>query len=348
VTLVLETNDLAVHHKTPRGALRAVDGISLQVAAGETLGLVGESGCGKSTLARCVVGITKPTSGSMRLGDIEMGDGRRHRFRRARSVQMVFQDPSGALNPRLTVGRLIEEPLKVHGLGNKTERKARVVELASQVGLSDYHLARHPHELSGGQRQRVSIARALALEPGLLVCDEAVSALDVSVQAQVLNLFVDLQERLNVAYLFISHDLSVVRYISHRIAVMYLGRIVEVGPAEAVWNRRTHPYTRALINAIPDEVVRRDDVVPLEGDVPSPVNPPSGCSFRTRCAFARARCAAEMPLLRDRGDKLQVACHFAEEIEAMDAPAINEDPSRHVSAGAVSATAEPLRLRPTA
>ncbi|MDI6029172.1 ATP-binding cassette domain-containing protein [Corticibacterium sp. UT-5YL-CI-8] len=316
MTLVLETNDLTVHHKTPRGPLRAVDGISIQVEAGETLGLVGESGCGKSTLARCVVGISKPTSGTIMLGDLEIKDGSRHRFQRARSVQMVFQDPSGALNPRLTVERLIEEPLKVHGLGKKAERKARVAELAAQVGLSDYHLARHPHELSGGQRQRVSIARALALEPGLLVCDEAVSALDVSVQAQVLNLFVDLQKRLNVAYLFISHDLSVVRYISHRIAVMYLGRIVEVGPAEEVWNRRNHPYTRALIDAIPDEAVRRDDIALLDGDVPSPVNPPSGCTFRTRCPYARERCAAEVPVLRDRGNRLQVACHFADEIEA--------------------------------
>jgi oligopeptide/dipeptide ABC transporter ATP-binding protein len=311
---VLQTNALSVHHNTPHGPLRAVDGISLDVSTGETLGLVGESGCGKSTLARCIVGITKPTAGTISLGDLEICDGRRHRFERARHVQMVFQDPSGSLNPRLTVGRLIEEPLRVHRIGSRSARKARVSELAGQVGLADYHLARYPHELSGGQRQRVSIARALALEPDLLVCDEAVSALDVSVQAQVLNLFVDLQKRLNVAYLFISHDLSVVRYISDRIAVMYLGRIVEVGPAEQVWVRRNHPYTRALINAIPDEAVRRDDVSLLEGDVPSPVNPPSGCTFRTRCPHAQARCAEEIPLLRARGEGLQVACHFAEEI----------------------------------
>jgi oligopeptide/dipeptide ABC transporter ATP-binding protein len=312
---VLRTTDLLVHHKTPRGMLRAVDGISLHVDAGETLGLVGESGCGKSTLARCIVGITAPTHGNVVLDGVQ-ADGR-HGLRRARAraVQMVFQDPSGSLNPRLRVGRIIEEPLMVHGLGSATERKRRVSELAGQVGLADYHLDRFPHELSGGQRQRVSIARALGLEPKLLVCDEAVSALDVSVQAQVLNLFIDLRERLGLAYLFISHDLSVVRYISHRIAVMYLGRIVEIGPSEIVWRRRNHPYTRALTDAIPDEHVRRDHVRPLQGDVPSPINPPSGCAFRTRCPHAQALCAEQVPVLRDGGEGLLVACHFAEAIE---------------------------------
>ena len=308
---ILTTTDLKVHHTTPRGPLRAVDGISIRIAKGETLGLVGESGCGKSTLARCVVGISTPTSCSIEVAGIELGGGRAGRLARARAVQMVFQDPSGALNPRLTVGRLIEEPLGVHRLGSRSERQARVREIATQVGLSDYHLPRLPHELSGGQRQRVSIARALALNPSLLVCDEAVSALDVSVQAQVLNLFLDLQKTLGLAYLFISHDLSVVRYISHRIAVMYLGRIVEIGPAEEVWKRRAHPYTKALVNAIPDEAVRRENVQLLEGDVPSPVNPPSGCTFRTRCPLAQARCADEAPLLRDIGGGLSVACHFA-------------------------------------
>lgn len=313
---VLQTNSLKVHHQTPRGMLRAVDGIDIQVGAGETLGLVGESGCGKSTLARCIVGISQPTEGSLAIQGVKDTSTRANRFERARAVQMVFQDPSGALNPRLSVGRIIEEPLMVHRVGSNAERRRRVVELAEQVGLAPYHLKRHPHELSGGQRQRVSIARALALEPKLLVCDEAVSALDVSVQAQVLNLFIDLQKRLGLAYLFISHDLAVVRYISHRIAVMYLGRIVEVGPAESVWSRRVHPYTRALVNAIPDQAARTEQVGLLEGDVPSPVNPPSGCTFRTRCPFARARCAAEAPALSDRDDGLQVACHFAEEIEA--------------------------------
>lgn len=322
MTDVLTTRDLKVHHTTPRGPLRAVDGISISVAQGETLGLVGESGCGKSTLARCIVGITRPTGGSLEIAGVGEAGSRAGRFSRARSVQMVFQDPSGSLNPRLSVGRIIEEPLQVHRMGARAERKARVSELAAQVGLSDYHLVRYPHELSGGQRQRVSIARALALNPSLLVCDEAVSALDVSVQAQVLNLFIELQRRLGLAYLFISHDLSVVRFISHRTAVMYLGRIVEIGPADEVWNRRNHPYTRALVNAIPDEAVRRTDVELLEGDVPSPVNPPSGCTFRTRCPFARERCSAEIPQLRDMGGSLSVACHFAEEIAATTAQGV--------------------------
>lgn len=316
MTHVLQITDLELYHNTARGQLRAVDGVSLTIKPGETLGLVGESGCGKSTLARCVVGINQPTAGTIDIAGVTPGAGRAARFAQARAVQMVFQDPSGALNPRLSVGRIIEEPLQVHRIGSRAERRVAVLELARKVGLSDYHLDRFPHELSGGQRQRVSIARALALNPGLLVCDEAVSALDVSVQAQVLNLLISLQENLGLTYLFISHDLSVVRYISHRTAVMYLGRIVEIGPSEEVWNRRCHPYTRALVASIPDEAVRREDVSLLEADMPSPVNPPSGCTFRTRCPFARERCAAEAPKLRDMGAGLQVACHFAEEIDS--------------------------------
>ncbi|ARO13403.1 dipeptide transport system ATP-binding protein [Ketogulonicigenium robustum] len=309
MTPVLKTQDLKVHHNTARGQLKAVDGISLSVAPGETLGLVGESGCGKSTLARCIVGINTPTSGTLEVAGVSP---EKSRLARARAVQMVFQDPSGALNPRLTVERIIGEPLQIHQRAGREARKAQVLDLARKVGLSDYHLERLPHELSGGQRQRVSIARALALNPALLVCDEAVSALDVSVQAQVLNLLLGLQRDLGLTYLFISHDLSVVRYISHRIAVMYLGRIVEIGPAEEVWHRKMHPYTRALVAAIPDESARRTDAVLLDGDVPSPVNPPSGCTFRTRCPFAQARCSTEVPELRDQGAGLSVACHFAE------------------------------------
>lgn len=313
MTAVLTATDLKLHHPTARGLLRAVDGVSLSIEKGETLGLVGESGCGKSTLARCIVGIAKPTAGDLAIEGVRPGGGRATRLERARNIQMIFQDPAGALNPRLSVERIITEPLSVNGIGTQQERRVRVLEMAQKVGLSDYHLARLPHELSGGQRQRVSIARALILNPNLLVCDEAVSALDVSVQAQVLNLLVDLQRELGLSYLFISHDLAVVRYISHRIAVMYLGRIVEIGNAEDVWAGRLHPYTRALINSIPDEAARTEEVQILGGDVPSPVNPPSGCAFRTRCTFAREACAQARPELRRVGTH-EVACHFAEEI----------------------------------
>ena len=313
MTQVLKVTDLELHHPTPRGALRAVDGVSLEMTKGETLGLVGESGCGKSTLARCIVGISKPTGGSLAIEGVHSGNSRSMRLERARNVQMIFQDPSGALNPRLTIERIITEPLEVNGIGTRGTRAEMVRDIAGKVGLADYHLERLPHELSGGQRQRVSIARALALNPNLLICDEAVSALDVSVQAQVLNLLVDLQKDLGLSYLFISHDLAVVRYISHRIAVMYLGRVVEIGLAEDVWNNRLHPYTRALIDAIPDEAVRRDGAQLLEGDVPSPIDPPSGCSFRTRCPFARSACAESRPELRAVGSH-QVACHFVEDI----------------------------------
>ena len=313
MTAILKTTDLEMHHATPRGALRAVDGISLTIDKGETLGLVGESGCGKSTLARVIVGIQHPTGGTLSIEGVHPGKGRATRLERARNVQMIFQDPSGALNPRLTVERIITEPQQVAGIGTRASRREAALAIAAKVGLSPYHLERLPHELSGGQRQRVSIARALVLNPNLLVCDEAVSALDVSVQAQVLNLLLDLQKDLGLSYLFISHDLAVVRYIAHRIAVMYLGRIVELGRAEDVWAGRLHPYTQALINAIPDEAARQADAEILEGDVPSPVNPPSGCAFRTRCPFARAACGETRPELRRVGTH-EVACHFAEEI----------------------------------
>ena len=307
----LELVDLVMHHPTSAGLLKAVDGISLKVSSGETLGLVGESGCGKSTLARCVVGLNKPTRGSVVLGGREVGDGKADRLGRSRKVQMVFQDPMGALNPRLTIRTIIEQPLKVHKAGNAAERRARVEELAGQVGLGAHLLDRFPHELSGGQRQRVSIARALTLNPELIVCDEAVSALDVSVQAQVLNLLTELQGRLGVAFLFISHDLSVIRYISNRIAVMYLGRIVEIGDSESVWLKPQHPYTQALIASIADEEWEGEGAPPqLSGDVPSPINPPSGCAFRTRCPRAQALCSQVRPDLAREGRPHDVACHF--------------------------------------
>ncbi len=314
----LELRDLVLHHHTPAGPLQAVRGVSLTVARGETLGLVGESGCGKSTLARCVVGLNRPTDGQVLVAGEPPGTSGAARRRLARHVQMVFQDPMSSLNPRLTIRRIVEQPLSVHGIGTPPERRRKVAELMEQVGLGPHFLDRYPHELSGGQRQRASIARALALAPELIVCDEAVSALDVSIQAQVLNLLTALQRDLGVAFLFISHDLAVVRYVAHRIAVMYLGRVVETGDAESVWHDPRHPYTRALIGSIPSAAAGRGR--PLAGDVPSAVNPPSGCAFRTRCPFAQAVCAERMPELSDRGRPHQVACHFAERFDAFRPP----------------------------
>lgn len=308
----LELQDLVMHYHTPQGMLHAVDGISLHVEAGETLGLVGESGCGKSTLARCVVGLSTPQSGRIMLGGRAASLAKSARIERARMVQMVFQDPMSSLNPRLVIRQILEQPLAVHRIGSAAERRAQVGELMRQVGLGAHHLDKFPHELSGGQRQRVSIARALALRPELIVCDEAVSALDVSVQAQVLNLLIDLQRDFKVALLFISHDLSVVRYVSHRVAVMYLGKIVEIGDSESVWKNRLHPYTRALIASIPDEAVRRR-TLRLTGDVPSPINPPKGCAFASRCPLVQQLCREQAPELSDTGRAHRVACHFAGE-----------------------------------
>lgn len=306
--------NLSVYHQTKRGPLKAVQEVSLNIATGETLGLVGESGCGKSTLARSVVGLNLPTMGEVLIGDEPIGRGMAARRRAAKLVQMVFQDPMSSLNPRLTVRNIIEQPLRVHGIGSRAERSARVKELMDQVGIGLHHADKFPHELSGGQRQRVSIARALALQPKALVCDEAVSALDVSVQAQVLNLLVKLQQDTDVAILFISHDLSVVRFVSDRIAVMYLGRVVEIGPAESVWNDALHPYTRALLAANLD---RQDGaslaMETLDGEPPSPMNPPKGCAFVSRCAHAQEICASSIPKLTDDGLPHSVACHRAAE-----------------------------------
>lgn len=321
----LEIDDLVMHYDTPAGLLQAVRGVSLHVPDGETLGLVGESGCGKSTLARCVVGLNRPTSGTVRIAGDMPGKTLADRRRMARNVQMIFQDPMSSLNPRLTIARIVEQPLKVHGIGDAAERHRRVVDLLDKVGLGSHFLERYPHELSGGQRQRASIARALALDPRLIVCDESVSALDVSIQAQVLNLLTALQKDLGVALLFISHDLAVVRYVSHRIAVMYLGRIVELGDAESVWHRPLHPYTRALMDSIPSgEAKARNHLV---GDVPSAVRVPSGCAFRTRCPHAQAICAERMPELDATGRHHAVACHLADSLPA------------HVPAGQVEAAA---------
>jgi oligopeptide/dipeptide ABC transporter ATP-binding protein len=314
---LLEVRNLVKHFRIrpsagrPGGLLRAVDGVSLRLAAGETLGIVGESGCGKSTLARLVVGLLEPTEGEIRIrgGDIwEAGPAGRER---RRQFQMVFQNPAGSMNPRRTVGASVAEPLWARGLRRTDDEVARMLGL---VGLSAKMADRMPHQMSGGQQQRASIARALIANPALVVHDESVASLDISLQAQILNLLVDLQERLGTSYLFISHDLAAVQAISHRVVVMYLGEIVETATAQAFAQRPLHPYSVALLNATltPDPVLERSrSAIVLRGDVPSPMNPPSGCRFRTRCPHASAICEAQSPALRDVGDGHLVACHFA-------------------------------------
>jgi oligopeptide/dipeptide ABC transporter ATP-binding protein len=316
---VLELINLSVVHKTKSGPLLAVDDVSIRLTAGHTLGIVGESGCGKSTLARTVVGLNVPASGHVIVDGAERDVSMTARRAAAKRVQMVYQDPMGALNPRMIVRKIVELPLKVHKIGNAVARRAAAEDLLGKVGLGEHHHEKYPHELSGGQRQRVSIAASLALKPSLIVCDEAVSALDVSVQAQVLNLLTGLQRNLGISFLFISHDLSVVRYISHEIVVMYLGRVIEHGPSELVWANRLHPYTRALIESVPE--LGKAKIARLDGDVPSAANPPSGCTFRTRCSFAQPLCAEERPALSSMGLSHAVACHFAAEIAQTQLPA---------------------------
>jgi oligopeptide/dipeptide ABC transporter ATP-binding protein len=314
---LLEITDLVKHYPVRSGVLRrsvgtvhAVDGVSFSLGIGETLGLVGESGCGKSTVARSVLRLVEPTAGSIRLDGkdithLSKAELRPHR----RSMQIVFQDPFASLNPRMTAGDIVGEPLSVHGLATGSEKQERVARLFDQVGLRPDQMRNYPHQFSGGQRQRICIARALALGPRLIVCDEPVSALDVSIQAQVINLLIDLQREHGFSYLFIAHDLAVVAHISHRVAVMYLGRIVEIADKSELFKNPRHPYTQALLASVPVADPRSKRLRPLvDGDVPSPVNPPSGCAFHTRCRYAMARCKTERPALRDAGPRHQVAC----------------------------------------
>ena len=320
--VLVEVKDLRVFFPITQGIIlqrhigdvKAVDGVTLNIRRGETLGLVGESGCGKTTTGRAILQLYRPTTGDIRFEGQSLVEMQGEQLRRMRrKMQMIFQDPYASLNPRMTVGNIIGEPLEVHGMMTAPARRERVQELLEIVGLNRYFANRYPHEFSGGQRQRIGVARALAVQPDFIVCDEPISALDVSIQAQIINLLEELQEQFSLTYLFIAHDLSVVRHISDRVAVMYLGKIVELTDRATLYENALHPYTKALLSAVPipdpDTEDHRQRII-LEGDVPSPANPPSGCNFRTRCYCATDICAQQEPEWRDAGVGHWVACHL--------------------------------------
>ena len=314
---LLSIRDLMAHFETPRGTVYAVDGVNLDIGSGETVGLVGESGCGKSTLGKAILRLIEPNFGSIVLDSVDITHLKRRQLARHRhKVQMIFQDPYASLNPRATVGRIIEEPLMVNGWGSDRERKERVAWLLEKVGLPTDSLKRHPHEYSGGQRQRIGIARAIALNPKIVICDEAVSALDVSIRAQIINLLTDLRDELGLSYLFIAHDLSVVEHIADRVCVMYLGKIVEIAERERLWAMPLHPYTQILMAAVPvlDPKIARErkKIIPRD-ELPSPLNPPGGCRFHTRCPYAQPKCRDEEPPLRPLQGRQSVACHLVTE-----------------------------------
>ncbi|MAS33906.1 MAG: peptide ABC transporter ATP-binding protein [Anaerolineaceae bacterium] len=314
------------------GAVKAVDGVSFDIQPGETLGLVGESGCGKTTIGRCIVRAYRPTGGQLlyeHAGGVDLAHLSEAELKAYRQkIRMIFQDPYASLNSRMTVFDIVADPLRIHNIASGSELEDRVIDLLRKVGLRPEHMRRYPHAFSGGQRQRIGIARALALEPELVVADEAVSALDVSVRAQILNLMIELQRDYNLTYLFVSHDLSVVEYVADRVAVMYVGKLVELAPTNGLYNSPQHPYTEALLSAIPvPDPRRRAERIVLEGDVADPANPPSGCYFHPRCPYAKERCKVETPELRQVAPNHIAACHFAEELNLRGIPPLPASPN---------------------